>query len=88
VSLAIGQASRASTQHRTALSLASRIGDKYEQARAHHGLACSYQATGAAGQARRHWQEALTLYAALGVPEADQVRAQLTMAGRQEYRER
>jgi len=53
-------------QHAAALGLASQIGDQYEQARAHNGLARSYHATGDQSQARRHWQEALTRYTDLG----------------------
>ena len=30
------------------------------------------------GQARHHWQQALTLYTQLGAPEADQVRSELS----------
>jgi hypothetical protein len=30
---------------------------------------------------RRHWQEALAIYNALGTPEADQVRTQLDVTG-------
>ena len=60
--------------------MASEIGDQYERARAHNGLARTFHATGDAGQARRHWQQALALFTELGAPEADQVRAQLTAA--------
>jgi tetratricopeptide (TPR) repeat protein len=74
--LADGQRDQAHTRHRSALSLAEQIGDRYEQARARHGLA--HHAAGDADHARQHWQQALTLYADLGVPEADQVRAHLT----------
>jgi hypothetical protein len=52
-------------------------GEKYELARAHRGLARSHHATGAAGPARQHWQQALALYTALGAPEADEIRAHL-----------
>jgi tetratricopeptide (TPR) repeat protein len=75
--LATGQPGHARTLHTAALGLASEIGERHEQARAHDGLAHSYDVTGDARQARRHWQEALNLFASLGVPEADQVRAQL-----------
>jgi DNA-binding SARP family transcriptional activator/Tfp pilus assembly protein PilF len=85
--LATGQPGDARAWHATALGLASQIGDKYEQARAHNGLAHTYHATGDDGQARHHWQEALTLYTALGVPEANQVRAQLAMAESQGHGE-
>jgi hypothetical protein len=51
-----------------------------EQARAHNGIASSHHAVGDPGQARHHWQQALNLYAELGAPEADHVRAQLSTA--------
>jgi Tfp pilus assembly protein PilF len=54
------------------------IGDRREQARAHHGLANSYQAIGRPDRARQHWREALSLYSDLGDPKADQVREQLS----------
>jgi DNA-binding SARP family transcriptional activator/tetratricopeptide (TPR) repeat protein len=73
--LAAGQSVDVCTQHTFALGLASQIGDKYEQARAHHGLARGYQATGEPARAHRHWRPALVLFAELGAPEADQVRA-------------
>jgi len=59
------------------LSLASQIGHPYEQARAHGGLAVSYQGVGEHSQARRHWQEALRLYTTVGAQEVKQIRAQL-----------
>jgi tetratricopeptide (TPR) repeat protein len=75
--LATGQPSQARTQHATALQLAIRIGDEYEQAHAHHGLGRACQALGHDEQAIHHQRQALTLYAELGVPEADQIRALL-----------
>jgi DNA-binding SARP family transcriptional activator/Tfp pilus assembly protein PilF len=75
--LAAGQSVDVCTQHTFALGLASQMGDKYEQARAHYGLARGYQATGELARAHRHWRSALMLFAELGAPEADQVRAQL-----------
>ncbi len=74
-------------QHAAALGLASQIGDKHQQARAHHGLACSHHATGNPGQARRHWREALALYTTLGTPEVEQVCAKLVAAGEDPYPE-
>jgi tetratricopeptide (TPR) repeat protein len=56
-------------EHQAALALASRIGERYEQARAHDGLARSYRATGDHGRARHHWGDALALLTALGAPE-------------------
>jgi DNA-binding SARP family transcriptional activator/Tfp pilus assembly protein PilF len=77
VSLATGQPDPSRTRHAAALGLASQIHDVSQQARAHHGLGTAHQAIGDAGQARRHWQQALTLYTGLGRPEAEDVRAQL-----------
>lgn len=79
VFLATGRAARALAQHRAASGLAARIGDKYEQARAHSGLARGYHAVGDNGRARHHWEHALDLYTGLGVPEAGEVREQLTV---------
>jgi tetratricopeptide (TPR) repeat protein len=70
----------ARAQHDDALAVACQIGDRYEQARAHNGIASSHHAVGDPGQARHHWQQALNLYAELGAPEADHVRAQLSTA--------
>jgi len=75
--LVVGQPSRARTRHTTACDIASDIGDKYQQARAHDGLARAHHALARPGQARDHWAEALALYTHLGTREADQVRAQL-----------
>ncbi len=80
ISLAAGRAARARAQCATALDLASQIGDKYEKARAAAGLARSCQAVGDSVQADGHWRQALALYASLGAPEADQLRAQLSAA--------
>ena len=60
------------------VSLASQIGDQYEQARAHNGLAEAHYAAGDLDQARHHWQEAFTQYTDLGAPEARNVHAHLT----------
>jgi tetratricopeptide (TPR) repeat protein len=77
VLLTIGLAGDAATEYAAALGLASHIGDRYEEARAHDGLARAHDALGASGQAGDHWRQARTLFAELGVPEADQIRAQL-----------
>jgi DNA-binding SARP family transcriptional activator/Tfp pilus assembly protein PilF len=87
VFLATGQPGDARAQHTTALALTTQIGDKYEQARAHDGLAHTYHATGRRDEAHHHWQRALTLYTDLGVPEADQVRSQLTTTANDGHRE-
>jgi hypothetical protein len=75
----------ASSMCRCALALAAHTGQKYQQARAHHGLGQVSHADGDPSQARRHWQEALALFTELGTPEARQVRAQLA-AARDGYR--
>jgi tetratricopeptide (TPR) repeat protein len=77
--LTAGHPDEAQAHQTTALDLASQTYDKYEQARAHHGLARSYHATGDLGQARQHWQRALAIYTDLGTPEAHDVQAQLTL---------
>jgi len=77
VFLAIRRPSTARAQHGYALSLASKIGDIYEQARAHNGLAQVCQFTGDHPRAHGHWREALAIYASLGAPETDQIRARL-----------
>src|SRR6266567_1656184 len=66
----------ARAQHAAALDAASQVGEKYEQARAHLGLARAYQASGDAGKARHHSQQALVRYTELGAPEAGQIQAQ------------
>ena len=86
VLVATSQPDRARSQHAGALALASKIGDKYQQARAHHGLAHTHQAASEPEQARDHLQRALALYTDLGVPDADQVRAELTAADNHGYR--
>jgi DNA-binding SARP family transcriptional activator len=75
-----GHADRARAHHATALQFASQAGSQLHQAHAHSGLAHAYHADGHSLQARHHWQEALIRYTAIGAPEADQIRAQLTMA--------
>jgi len=54
--------------HTTALTLARQTGDRYQQARACHGLGDACHAAGQPGQARQHWQQARDLYVALGIP--------------------
>jgi DNA-binding SARP family transcriptional activator/Tfp pilus assembly protein PilF len=77
VLFATGRHDDACAQHAIALELASQMGDKYEQARAHDGLGHAYQSLGDRARARSQWEKALTIYARLGTPEADQLRARL-----------
>lgn len=72
--LATGQHAQALTSHQAALALASQTGDRYEQARAHHGLARACHATGQHDAEREHWEQALAGYTSLSVPEADELR--------------
>ena len=54
------------------------IGDLDQQARADEGLGNAFRALGEPDRARFHWQQALTRYAELGVPEATRLRTALT----------
>jgi tetratricopeptide (TPR) repeat protein len=65
-----GQFGRARASHVIALTIATQIGERYEQACAHRGLASVHHATSKPDQAHRHWQRALALFVELGVPEA------------------
>jgi hypothetical protein len=75
--LAAGRTDEAGVACTAALALAGQLGDAHEQARAHHGLAAALHAAGDVGRARHHRSCALDLYAALGAPEADAIRAEL-----------
>ena len=77
--LATGRTGDARVHYDTALSLAGQIGDRDQQARAHDGLGQAFHAAGEPGRARLHWEQALALYAELGVPEAEEVLAQLSV---------
>ena len=78
---ATGQPEQARAQYSAALTLAVATGDRYQQARAHTGLAHARHAAGEDGLAREHWQHALTLYDDLGVPDAEIVRVHLAALG-------
>jgi tetratricopeptide (TPR) repeat protein len=73
-----GRTTDALAHHTAAHTIAADIGDREQQARAHTGLGHAHQTLGNPTQALHHYQHALTLYTDLDVPEADQVRAQLT----------
>jgi hypothetical protein len=57
------------------------MGNRHLEARSHDGLADTCHATGDLDQARQHWERAVALYSALGVPEASRVRAKLDRIG-------
>jgi tetratricopeptide (TPR) repeat protein len=73
VLLAMGHPEQACARHALALDLATQIGDTYQQAGAHNGLAHAHAADGNYRAARQHWQHALDLYTQLDVPEARRV---------------
>lgn len=75
---AAGRVRDALTYHQRALALASKLGFRYEQARAYSGLGQAHQALGRRDRANHHWQEALDRFTRLGVPEAAEVRARPT----------
>jgi tetratricopeptide (TPR) repeat protein len=76
-----GHTDRARAHHATALRLASETNCRSSKPRAHNGPARAYHADGDSHQARHDWQEALTRYAAIGAPEARDIRARLAMTG-------
>lgn len=77
VHLRAGRHRVAAEQLEASLGLARAIGDAYQEARALDGLAEVAAQTRDEGRARSHRRRALDLYDALGVPEADALRARL-----------
>lgn len=69
-----GRAEPGRQEHLTALALAIEIGDRYEWARAHAGLARAAEMLGETEAAERHREQALTRYTEIGAPEADELR--------------
>lgn len=76
--LAAGGAADALMHHSAAHALAGDIGAVDERARAHVGLGHTHRALGDPARARHHYQRALTLYTDLGMPQATDVRANLS----------
>jgi tetratricopeptide (TPR) repeat protein len=72
----LGRSIDALQTHERALELARQIGDRYQEARALDGCAAAVQATDPE-TSRRHWGQALQIFAELEVPEADQVKRRL-----------
>ena len=77
-----GETARASGDHkaalhayRAALDLSAGMGERVQRARATHRIAEVMHDTG--HHAPAHWHDALNEYAELGLPEADEVRAEL-----------
>jgi tetratricopeptide (TPR) repeat protein len=69
--LAAGRPGEALCHHDRALAITRRTGNRYQQARAHHGIARA----GGGARAAQHHDLALALYTDLGVPEAAELRA-------------
>lgn len=76
---ATGRTEHARVHYTALLELAVRTGNLHQQARAHDGLAGLVPTTDHDDQVRHHLWRAFTLYTNLGAPEADRIRAQLTM---------
>lgn len=70
VLLADDDPAAAATAHTQALAGASAAGDRYEEARAHAGLAEAATCRGDTEDAVAHWTEARLRYAELGLPRA------------------
>ncbi|MFF4588593.1 tetratricopeptide repeat protein [Streptomyces sp. NPDC001388] len=82
----LGEAARANGRHTDALphhtdalTIAEDIGNPGQQARAHSGLGDAHRALDDTGRAVRCYERALALYSELGMPEADGVRASLSL---------
>ncbi|WP_410592771.1 ATP-binding protein [Amycolatopsis sp. lyj-23] len=73
----VGDRAAARAAFDEALVLARTHGDRLEEANALAGLGQIAHASGHPAQATRHWTAALAHYDALGVPEADHLRARL-----------
>jgi tetratricopeptide (TPR) repeat protein len=72
-----GRPADAISDHTSAHRIAAGTGSRYEQAKAHAGLGGAHRVLGDSKLAGRHYRQALTLYRDLGVPEADQIQAEL-----------
>lgn len=73
--LAIGDTKAALHAYRAALDLFTGMGERAQRAKANHRIAVVLHDTGR--HQPGHWRDALTEYTELGLPEADQVRAEL-----------
>jgi tetratricopeptide (TPR) repeat protein len=72
------QLPQAITQFARAAAIYRELDDRYETARALHMLGDTLHAAAQPTQAQDAWQEALTIYEALHVPQAAEVRAHLS----------
>jgi tetratricopeptide (TPR) repeat protein len=74
---ATGRPTDALTHHTAANTVAADSSHRDQQARAHAGLGQAHLTLADPAAAREHFHHALTLYAELAAPEADQIRARL-----------
>jgi tetratricopeptide (TPR) repeat protein len=72
---ATGDENGALNAYRAALDLSAGMGERSQRARATHRIAMVLHETGRHNPT--HWRDALSEYAELGLPEADEVRAEL-----------
>ncbi|GIE90180.1 AfsR/SARP family transcriptional regulator [Actinoplanes regularis] len=70
-----GQPERGREEHLRALTLATETGDRYEEGRAHAGLARVAEMLGDPETADRHRTLAWSRYAEIGAPEAEEIRS-------------
>jgi len=73
-----GAHDRAVEHLRRALSSAVGVGDRIAEAAALDRLGETSRLTGDLDQAHRHWQQALTIYKGLDLPEAEQIRVKVS----------
>jgi tetratricopeptide (TPR) repeat protein len=73
----VGETEEACELHHLALRQSEGVSARYEQARAHDGLAAAWETTDPV-RAREHWSKALALFTGLGVPERADVERRLT----------
>jgi tetratricopeptide (TPR) repeat protein len=74
---AAGRPEAGLVRHQAAQRLAKETDNRDEEARALDGAAHALEHTGHPEQARQYWHQALRIYSALDVPEADEIRARL-----------
>jgi tetratricopeptide (TPR) repeat protein len=74
---AAGRATDALIHHTAAHTIAADIHSRDQQARAHNGLGRAHHTLGDLTRARQYYQQALTVYTHLGMPDADRIRAHL-----------
>lgn len=72
-----GSSASALRLHTEALGTATDVGVRHQQARAHAGIGRAHRTVGDHDLARTHYEQAHAIYADLGMPEAEEIRAVL-----------